>query len=241
MTPGARRAWPLWGIAAAVAYVATVWLAVRPLPIRILYEGMAPLPPYRWVNPPAELAGTNAPPTPWTGAISYRAESSEPTSLASGDGQVIAVFRQGALAPRAGEAAARVTLTPLDPATLAPPPAGLRFDGNAYRIDAVYAASGAPAVLRLPVTVVLRYARHSTTLWRFDAPAWTRLPATVVPESMQIFATSDRLGAFVAAGPPAAGAATSWWAYAAGAALLLLAGLALLRGRLTGSTAPSRS
>lgn len=237
----APRAWLLWGGAAVAFYLAMVWVVVSPLPVRLLYEGMAPLPPYRWVKPPPDLAATNETPRPWTGTIAFRAGASEPTSLATGDGQVIAVFRQGAVAPRDGEASVRITLTPLDPETLSPPPAGLRFDGNAYRVDAVYTGRGTAAGLRLPLTVVLRYARHSTTLWRFDAPAWTRLPATAVPESMQIFATSDRLGAFVAAGPAAVGGARPWPAYAAAAAVVLLAGLAFLRARLRGSAAPSRS
>ena len=81
------------------------------------------------------------------------------------------------------------------------------------------------------MTVVLRYARHSTNLLRLDGSSWTSLSATAVPESMQIFAMSDRLGAFVSAGPPPGGSVSPWWAYAASIAVLLLAGLAFLRGQ----------
>lgn len=227
----ARGMWLLWGLAAVACYLASVWVIVRPVPVRILYEGMAPIAPYRWVKPPTNLAASNEPPKPWTGSIAFRANASEPSSFATGDGQMIAVFRQGAVAPRDGETAVRVTLTPLDAESLAPAPAGSRYDGNAYRIDAVYGGSGVPAALRLPMTVVLRYARHSESLLRLDEPTWTPLSATAVPESMQIFAMTDRLGVFVAAGPPLPGVVSPLWAYAASVVVLLLAGLAFLRGR----------
>jgi len=226
-----RRAWLLWGFAAVACYLAMVRVFVNPVPIRILYEGMAPLPPYRWVKPPAELGAGNEAPKPWTGTVAFKTTGSDPTSLATGDGQVIAVFRQGALVPRAGEVALRITLTPLDPESLAPTPAGLRYDGNAYRVDAMYAGSGEAASIRLPVTIVLRYARHSEHLLRLDGSTWTRLTANWVPESMQIFAMTGRLGAFVAAGPPPGGTTSPWWAYVASIVVLLLASLAFLRGR----------
>lgn len=226
-----RRAWLLWGVASAACYLVAVWAVMRPVPVRILYEGMAPLPPYRWVTPPPDLAAGNETPRPWNGLIEFHANGSVPMSFATGDGQIIAVFRQGTVTPRSGETSVRVTLTPLDPATLGRAPEGLRFDGNAYRVEAVYAGSGETAATRLPVTIVLRYARHATALLRFDGSTWTGLSATSVPESMQIFATSERLGAFVAAGPPQTRAVSPWWAYAASAVLLLLAGLVLLRGR----------
>jgi hypothetical protein len=227
----ARRAWLFWGVATAACYLVAVLAVMRPVPVRILYEGMAPLPPYRWVTPPPELASGNETPKPWNASIEFHASGSVPMSFATGDGQVIAVFRQGAVTPRPGETSVRVTLTPLDPSTVARAPEGLRFDGNAYRVEAVYPGSGEAAALTLPVTIVLRYARHATALLRFDGSTWTGLSATAVPESMQIFATSERLGAFVAAGPPQTRAVSPWWAYAASALLLFLAMLVLLRSR----------
>ncbi len=227
----ARRSWLLWGLAAAACYLASAWVIVRPIPVRILYEGMAPMPPYRWVKPPAELSAGNEQPKPWSGSIPFLPTGSQPGSFATGDGQVIAVFRQGAIEPRPGETSVRVTLTPLDAETVAPPPAGQRFDGNAYRIEAVYAAGSAPATIRLAGTVVLRYARHAESLLRLDGSTWTPLIATAVPESMQIFASTDRLGIFVAAGPPRPPRAADWWAYAVAAAVLLLAAAAFVYGR----------
>ncbi len=226
-----RRAWLLWGLAAAVCYMASVWTVVRPVPVRILYEGMAPLPRYRWVTPPADLAAGNEPPKGWSASIPFLPRGLQPGSFATGDGQVIAVIRQGAILRHPGEASVRVTLTPLDAAALAPPPAGMRFDGNAYRVEAVYDASGDPATIRIPATIVLRYARHAEELLRLDGSTWTGLIATTVPESMQIFATTDRLGVFVTAGPPWGGRAGPWWAYAASIVVLLLASVAFLRGR----------
>jgi len=237
-----RRAWLLWGLATVACYLVSVWAVMRPVPVRILYEGMAPLPPYRWIAPPRELTSGNETPKPWSGTIAFHANGSVPMSFATGDGQIIAVFRQGAVTPRAGETAVRVTLTPVDPEGLGRAPAGLRFDGNAYRVETVYVGSAETAGTILPITIVLRYARHATALLRLDGTSWTNLSGTAVPESMQIFAMTDRLGAFVAAGPPQTRTVSPWWAYAASAVLLLLAALMFLRGRRSDATpnSPSR-
>jgi hypothetical protein len=120
--------------------------------------------------------------------------------ISTDDEQALVTFPQGAIVPRPGETSAKVALTPLDPNTLAPPPRGLRYDGNAYRIDALYTASGAAVDLAGPVTVVLRYPVHATALLRYADGAWTALPRQqVFTGSQQILAASDRLGTFVAA------------------------------------------
>ena len=76
---------------------------------------------------------------------------------------------------------------------------------NAYRIEAVYESSGAPVKLRGPVTVVLRYAAHATTILRFektgDKTEWVRLRTTVYTGSQEDLAHSDTLGVFVASNP----------------------------------------
>lgn len=187
------------------AYLAAVAL-IPPAPHgRMLYDGLMPQPPYRWVRPPAWRRGDNEPPQPYTTFLPLAAGGSVPAEFATDDLQATITFPANVVEPRPGETKARVTLTPLDPEALAPPPAGRRFDGNAYRIDAAYETSGAPVKLRGPVTIVLRYAAHATTMLRLektaDKAAWVRLPTTVFTGSQEDLAHSDGLGVFVVSNP----------------------------------------
>ncbi len=186
-----------WGVAAALLYVITAVSVSRVMPIRILYEGEAPPVPYRWVAPPPPLAASNMPPQ--SGAASVPV-GVQPGQTITGDGQAVVVFPEGAIPPRQGESQADVKITPLDPSTVAPPPRGMRFDGNAYRVEAVYSVSRTPVVLSKSATVVLRYPVHSTDLLRY-AGEWATLRGQVVQATLQVFATTDRLGVFVAVAP----------------------------------------
>jgi hypothetical protein len=194
--------WLTWGVGAAVLYLAAAFLTWRliPVPVRILYEGYAPLPPYRWVAPPPALAGSNEAPAPAAGAVPL---GLRPSTIATADGQAIVVFPEGSIAPRTGESSADVRITPLDAAKVAPPPKGFRFDGNAYRIEALYSASKAPVSLTKPCPVVLRYPIHATELFLLSPSGWTSVRgAQTVSATLQIFATVDQLGTFVAAAAP---------------------------------------
>jgi hypothetical protein len=184
-----------WGVAAALAYViAAVWVG-HVVPIRILYEGEFPPIPYRWVVPPPALAATNLLPQSATATVPV---GPRPGQVLTGDGQAVVVFPDGAIPPRQGETQADVTITMLDPATVAPPPLGMRFDGNAYRVEAVYSVSKIAVRLVRPATIVLRYPIHSTDLLRYTG-GWVSLNGLVVQAALQVFATSDKLGVFVAA------------------------------------------
>jgi len=111
----------------------------------------------------------------------------------------LVTFPAGVIVLRPGESSVNVTILPLDPGSLAAPPAGRRFDGNAYRVSASYAGSAAPAVFGAAVTVVLRYPVHATQILRLDGGAWTPLPSIRFEGSQQALANTDRLGTFVAA------------------------------------------
>lgn len=139
------------GLAVIAAYLAAVAVTPPAPHGRTLHDGLLPQPPYRWVHPPGGRAGDNEPPKPYTTFLPFLAGGSVPAEFATDDLQ--ATLPAGVVEPRSGEARARVTLTPLDPETLAPPPSGRRFDGTAYRMSVVYDASGAPVALRGPVTV----------------------------------------------------------------------------------------
>lgn len=189
-----------WGVAAAACYLVAgvyVWPTV---PLRILYEGEAPPLPYRWVTPPANLPEPNQAPAPGAANIPFTPTGSQSASVLTDDGQAAIIFRFGAIAPRAGASSVNVRITPLDPRTVSPPPEGMRFDGNAYRMEATY-NTGEPVVLLTPVTPVLRYPKHATTLLRSTGTGWTALEAHIVAGSLQLFGPTDRLGVFVAAAP----------------------------------------
>ena len=193
------------GIALAGVYLAAALLMPAAPHGRVLYDGLLPQPPYRWVHPPAGRTGDNEQPQPYKTFLPLTASGSVPAEFATDDLQATVTFPANVVGPRAGETKARVALTPLDPATLAPPPSGRRFDGNAYRFEAVYDASAAPVALRGPVTVVLRYAVHATTILKLettgDTRAWVRLPTTVFTGSQEDLAHSETLGVFVASNP----------------------------------------
>ena len=199
------------------------------LPARILYDGNAPPLPYRWVVPPRELRQGNQPPEGATGSVPLTAAGSGSGSISTGDAQATVVFPQDAIAESRGEAWVQIRIVPQDPASGSPPPPGLRFDGNIYAVAGIYTLSRKPVTLRKPVSVVLRYPLHATTLLRRTDSQWRPLQAETVPSTLQIFATTDALGRFVAAAPIQPPAGSVWAPYAAAGLLLVLAALIVRR------------
>jgi hypothetical protein len=191
----------LLGIGASALYLAVAAATWPRVPVLILYEGFGPPPPYHWVRPPANLAGGNQHPPSGSGRIALTPQGSRPASVATDDAQAVVVFPGNAIEAHAGESRVDVKITPLDPATVGPPPRGFRFDGNAYRVEAVYMPSGRAAALRPSATasVIFRYPIHADDIFRRDGQTWTPLRAEVVMTTLQVFATTTHLGVFVAA------------------------------------------
>jgi hypothetical protein len=193
----------LCGIAAAAAYVGVaVWAYRLPgrLP-RVLYDGLAPPARYNWVRPPAPLAAGNYAAASGLTTLEFNGMVSPAVLAYTADGQALVSFAPNAVAARPGEATVNIWITPLDPATLAAPPAGLRFDGNAYEIRAVYASSGAPAVLKRPVSVILRYATGATQILHLTGSTWRPVASVDFPAALQRTLEVNSLGVFVAAAP----------------------------------------
>lgn len=227
----ARRA-PLWGAASAALYVAVagLWAHWGLAPGRLLYDGVAPPPPYQWVRPPRGLARDNRPPEPGTGTVSCRSGRSVSATVTTGDAQATVSLGEGAVQPAAGRIVVRVALTPLDPQTIAPAPQGLQFDGNAYRIEARYEPSGRPAVLRAPVTVVLRYATAGTQVVRASPSGWTALRTIRYPGNLDLLvANTPSLGVFAPAAPRSARYTSHPWGAVAAALAVGLAPPRLVR------------
>jgi hypothetical protein len=225
------RVW-IWGAVAVGVYLVAGSSTWPQIPTHLLYEGIAPPLPYRWVHPPANLPDPNQSPQTGQESITLGAAGSPSTSVVTGDGQAGVILRSGAIAPRPGARSVEVIITPLDPGMLSPPPGRLQFDGNAYRVEATDAMGGS-VLLRAPITVVLRYPRHATMLLRSTGTGWTPLEAHVVPGSLQIFASTDQLGVFIAAAPEGATGISWIAAVAVGAAIagLLAALIAFAAGR----------
>jgi hypothetical protein len=167
--------------------------------MRLLYDGEEPPPPYRWVRPPGTIPGPNQPPQSGKGTIVLTQGGSLYSIVGTDDAQAWVVFFKDVVVPRAGESQVRVQVTPLSPADLPSPPQGVRLDGNPYRIQAVYAASGQPVRLRQSVTVMLRYPIHATEIVRVSGSKWVTLPTTRVEATLQIFGPTTELGVFAAA------------------------------------------
>lgn len=218
---GRGRALLAWAGAAAVlaAYLGGAVLSGRlsPLARRPLLDGLAPPPSYRWVHPPPEFASGNKPPSSGHATIRLGPNGSEVSASGTDDGQVSLVLDQGAVPPAAGQQSVAITIDPLDPAKLAPVPAGLIAAGNAYRIQARYQPSGKPAqitkgqvamvypLLSVPVASPFDY----VVLTSPDGRAWTRQKSTTQPGSHQVSASFAGAGYFLVAVPPGTASTSS--------------------------------
>jgi hypothetical protein len=119
---------------------------------------------YRWVHPPAGEAATAALPASATTTTA----GSGVALLATADRQAVAVLPADAVPE-----GTRVTVRPLDPATLGAPPPGRVFDGNAYEVAA--APDGRRAVTSFQLT--LRYARLGGGIAVLRDGRWEEIPA----------------------------------------------------------------
>ena len=231
------RSW-LAGVGIAMLYVLAVVASdgMELVPVRPLYDGLAPPVPYRWVDPPVDLADANEKPSRGKGEVAFAKGKSQPTSISTADGQAQAVFKTESVRVAKGEKKAFVTVTPLDPATQ-PKEEGVTIDGNAYRIEATYAKSGKRVEMQHKISVILRYPAHGKTVVRLDGRRWVELDTDRAEASFQAFADSDELGVFAVEGAPDA-----WWrqyvSYRNAGVLIVLLGLAgYLSGRRKGRRA----
>ena len=236
-----------WGAVAAGVYLVVLAASVGGglLPALPLYDGSAPPPPYRYVDPPQNLAQGNQPALDGTATVKFTKGKSDAASAGTQDGQAFITFPQAAVAPSGKEKSFRVTIEPLAPSDLAPAPTGRLLDGNAYRFEAEYATSGDPVELEADVNVVLRYPVHADRVARLDEEAgeWVEVSTIPAPAGMQVFADTDEMGTFVATAPinqasprpdEPRGGSTGWMIGLGAGALVVMAATAFLvirRGR----------
>jgi hypothetical protein len=258
--PGARRPAAgrpavalLAGLAVVLLYLGGAVVSGRAsiLARRPLLDGLAPPSPYRWVNPPPELAAANKAPASARFTVDLGPNGSQLGAFSTSDGQLNLVLSEGAVPPRPGQTGVEVTVEPADPATLGPVPEGLVAAGNAYRVRAGYQPSGAGVeaiggqssvglVYPLLSTAVANPGGH-VVLSSADGRAWEPLPSTDTPSTHQVSAGLPRTGYVLVGVPPSAGEAagdsrTRTLLLATGAALLIVVAALVLRRRM----APAR-
>jgi hypothetical protein len=221
-----RRA-GVWGGVAAACYLAAAALTARVLPVRPLFDGLAPPAPYQWVNPPPDFRGGNHPPQSTTQTLPLSASGTTEVSVATPDGQATLILPDAAFTRRSpADTGVRVQVTPKDPSGFGPPPAGLTYAGNAYEIGAAYEPSGDAAEPALDTTVLMTYATTATEIAQRRGAAWTALATTDVAASLQVFAKTRTLGVFVPVGHGTTPQnSLRWWTLGIASGLAALLGL----------------
>jgi hypothetical protein len=188
------------GLALVLAYLMVAWASVAAGLVgrSPLYDGLADIPLYRWVNPPSEREGDNETPRAEEfDVIVSTSGQADPGSVTTSDGQMTLTFNYLPPAPDPYEIA--VTMTPRDPADLAPPPTGYYFDSNAYELKTQDKSSGAPVDGNF--TSIMRFSVHGPQILSLKDGAWTPLPDPLLTDAdLQVSAETPANGTFVAAG-----------------------------------------
>ncbi|HWD71099.1 MAG TPA: hypothetical protein VG779_01110 [Actinomycetota bacterium] len=191
------------GLILATAYLLVGGLSFRGglLPRAPVLDGLQPPAPYQWVKPPRDRVKDNKPPSGATGTIPLTSLGSA-GSHTTPDGQAQILFDSNSVPVPPGQTSVSVTIAPLDPDKVGPPPSGgYHYDSNAYKFDAVYEPSGQP-LTTMTVTIVMSFATTADHIFRWNGSGWDALPTTPAGQN-QLFAPTDRLGIFVAAGTAA--------------------------------------
>jgi hypothetical protein len=192
------------GAALAAAYVAVVavTMVATDHPVRPLFDGLTPPPPYRWVNPPPGY-GTNVKATPDEVSVALAGGGSGPAGPTGVNGQVTLNLPQGAIPARPGDTAVKIAIVPLDAAWLGSLPPRLLPDGNAYDIRMSYRPSGAAVTsLAVPGNIVLATPEPASVLvFSADGRHWETMETVRVGGPDSVGATFRRAGHYLAAIP----------------------------------------
>jgi hypothetical protein len=190
------------GIAIVVLYAGGAWFSgqLSPLARRPLLDGLAPPTPYRWVDPPPELASTNLVPAPGTFRVELGNRGNVTAVLTTTDAQVTLILPKGSVAPAERERALEVSIEPLGASSVDPPPPPFEILGNVYRLDSTYIPSHEPAELAAEARVVLTYPFSTgphpghTIVHSSDGASWTATDTNDLPSIQQADAPIEALG-----------------------------------------------
>lgn len=167
-----------------------------------LLDGVLPVQPYRWVDPPPDLAASNRQPFGKELQLRLGPKGSEADVLTTPDNQLNVFFDAGTFAPAPGQTSVLATAEPFAPGAVSPPPDDLSVLGNVYKLQFLYEPSEEP--IRRPAKpfqVLLTYPvrPNSTTTahnlaWTKDGTTWvTKLQGDSLP-NQQSFGRVDGPG-----------------------------------------------
>jgi hypothetical protein len=171
-----------------------------------LLDGLAPVAPYRWVDPPANLADTNKQPTPGRFELSFRVGTIGGGAFQTPDAQVIMIVPHDAFAPKAGQDSVVITVKPVAPSGLSSPPASDVLLGNVVQIQAAYQPSGERiSKPKRPIEVALVYPFVASDsgehlMLESSGGGWETIKATDHVASAQIMGSISDFGDVAAAG-----------------------------------------
>jgi hypothetical protein len=237
-----------WGLLIVALYVAGAIVSghLSPLARRPLLDGFIPPAPYRWVDPPPELANSNLPPASGKTRIPIGPQGSAVAFFATEDAQVTLNVPKDAFPARPGSDAVVVTIEPVDPASVGALPGRLSVKGNVYLIAATLRPTGDRAQrLDASIVAILTYPTLSDDLGDHtlvvspDGKGWKRIKTQDQHATKQVTGRLRSLGYLGVASapppssgpggitPPAEGIPLSMIAVVVGAALLI-AGMFLM-------------
>lgn len=208
-----RRSAAGWGVAIAVAYVVIVTIAGHndPNAARPLLDGTGPPPPYKWVDPPPELAQGNERPVGATATIAIQKGKTAAGAFSTPDAQFSIVLQPAALQVPPHTQSVQIVITPLAAAAVqADPPAGQEIAGNVYRVQATAQPSGmvltrldpsARVVLIYPASTTGVHVSH-TLVFSSSGQTWTRIDTTDSAVQQQASGLIPAMG-YVAVAAPA--------------------------------------
>jgi len=189
------------------AAAVSITLIVAGHPVLPLFESIGPPASYQYVNPPPALAPSNVKPKENQLDVPFQGGQSLATGLTSSDNQFTVNLAKGAIPPH-GNDVVHAVITPLDPGTLAPLPAGVCPNGNAYRITLTYKPSGASvADLTAAGDVILSTPHNANGLiYSLDGQAWQKIAFQLVGGPTTIGNTSfTKSGIYLATTAPLGG------------------------------------
>jgi hypothetical protein len=240
-----------WGLVIVALYVAGAIVSghLSPLARRPLLDGFIPPAPYRWADPPPELADSNLPPASGKTRILIGPQGSAAAFFATDDAQVTLNVPKGAFPARPGRDAVVMTIQPVDPASVGALPGRLSVKGNVYLIAAAYRPTGDRAQrLAGSIVAILTYPSLSDDLGNHtvvvspDGQRWKRIKTQDQHATKQVTGRLRSLGYLGVASaplpssgpggitPPAEGIPLSMIAVVIGAAMLI-AGMFLIGRR----------
>lgn len=203
------------GLGVGVLYAASAALSghLSPLARQPLLDGLAPAVPYRWVEPPPELAATNLEPASGRFEIDLTENGSASNVVTTGDAQVALILSEGAFPTADGQRAVAISVDPLAPSAVQPPRGPTTIVGNVYLLDATYQPSGRRARLRGDLRVVLVYPLvtgiHGHTLIVSEGgEEWTEVESTDFTAIQQVDGPVGGLGYVAVGSAPAPSPAT---------------------------------